>query len=95
MNYRIYCDTIEDVQECIDSSDFMRPLLVSVCRRLLDSEEDQMIAELHTLDTYATINIIVNRCDLHKILHKILDAFETKQEYEECSSVKKLIDRIL
>jgi hypothetical protein len=91
--YKVYCDTIEEVQEAIESAEFIRPTLLEGCRILLGSDSDELlIAEIFSLDTYATIRISIKRSEAVEVLHKTLDWFVEREEYEECSEVKKLID---
>ncbi len=91
--YRVYCDTLEEVQEAVESSEFIRPTLIEGCRIMLESDADELlVAEIFSLDTYATIRISIKRSEAVDVLLRTLDWFLEREEYEECSEIKKLID---
>ena len=88
----VYCDTLEEVQESIESPDFIRPILLSGCQRLLESDRRSLlIAEIFSFDTYATIKIYIRREEIEDVLIKTLHWFESREEYEECAECQRLI----
>lgn len=89
--YTIYCDTVEEVKECIESPEFIRPLLLASIREMMRRGCRRIISEVRTLDTYATINIAVNESEVTGILQKTLTWFEGRDEFEECSEVRDLM----
>ncbi len=92
--YRVYCDTLEEVQECIESPEFIRPLLIEGCRRMLSSRRKTLsIADIFSLDTYAVINVAIRRDEIEEVLEKTLRWYEDREEYEECSEVVELLNR--
>jgi hypothetical protein len=91
--YTVYCDTLEEVQEVVESPEFIRPTLIDGCRFLLRSRSTELlIAEIFSLDTYATIRISIKRSEIPEVLAKTLDWFLEREEYEECSEIQRLID---
>jgi hypothetical protein len=90
----VYCDTLEEVQESIESSEFIRPALLAGCQSLLESDRRTLlIAEILSLDTYATIKIFIRRDEVEDVLRKTLTWFESREEYEECSECLRLIEK--
>jgi hypothetical protein len=90
--YKIYCDTLEEVQDSIESAEFIRPALIEGCRTIIESNRDELlIAEIFSLDTYATIRISIKRTEVIEVLTKTLDWFLSREEYEECSEIKRMI----
>ena len=91
--YMVYCDSLEEVQEAIESAEFIRPALIEGCRSLLRSRRSELlIAEIFSLDTYATIRISIRNSEVEEVLAKTLDWFVGREEYEECSEIKALLD---
>lgn len=91
--YKIYCDTLEEVQEAISSPEFIRPALIEGCRILIDSpQKELLIAEIFSLDTYAIIRISIKESEIIEVLTKTLYWFVEREEYEECAEIKFLID---
>jgi hypothetical protein len=91
--YKIYCDSLEEVQEAIESSEFIRPALIEGCERLIGAKRQELlIAEIFSLDTYATIRISIKADEIGEVLAKTLDWFEEREEYEECSEIKRLMN---
>ena len=93
--YTVYCDTLEEVQEAVESPEFIRPLLIEGCRRLIGSRRKTMsICDIYSLDTYAVINVTVRREELGEVLAKTLAWYEEVEEYEECAEIVRLISRV-
>ena len=92
--FRVYCDTLEEVQECVEDADFIRPLLIEGARRLMKTRRAELIiAEILSLDTYAVIRISIKRDEVLEVLDKTLQWFLSREEYEECGELKELIDK--
>jgi hypothetical protein len=90
--YTVYCDTLEEVQEVVESPEFIRPTLIIGCKQLINSRSSELlIAEIFSLDTYATIRISIKRSEVIEVLSKTLDWFLQREEYEECSEIQDLI----
>jgi hypothetical protein len=91
--YRIYCDSLEEVQEAIESPEFIRPALIEGCERLIGAKRQELlVAEIFSLDTYATIRISIRAEEVGEVLDRTLQWFEEREEYEECSEIKRLMN---
>jgi hypothetical protein len=67
-------------------------LLIGAAELLRTEADDFLIADILSLDTYATVRISIGRSEIMNVLRATLTWFESRQEYEECAECQRLID---
>ena len=88
----IYCDNDEEIAECIGDPDFVWPILLKSCEKLIKENRTTLPSiEIRCLGMIGSVWISINRSDVVNTLTKMLKWREGREEYEECSYIAKLI----
>lgn len=91
----IYCDTVEEVEECVSDSTVIWPIMQRTISRMIDEERETLPSiEIRCSEMVGSVWVTCNISDSETSLNKLLKWRESREEYEECSEVVKLISRL-
>lgn len=90
----LYCETMEDVQEAVDSI-FISTQIKIACEEMLSNDTTaHMCTEIFCIDTLSTIWVSITLEDAPSILEVILTKRQDAEEYEECIALQALLDEV-
>ena len=88
----IYCDTSEEVEECITDPMLIWPILQRTVRKILDEGRDSLpAAEIRCLEMVGSVWVTCRRSDIDTTLSKLLAWRERREEYEECAEIRDML----
>jgi hypothetical protein len=91
----IYCDTAEEVEECITDPMLIWPILQKTVKRILDERRDSLpAAEIRCLEMVGSVWVTCRRSDIDTTLSKLLAWRERREEYEECAEIRDLLSEM-
>lgn len=91
----IYCDTVEEVEECVSDSTVIWPIMQRTITRIIDERRETLPAiEIRCSEMIGSVWVTCNLSDSAVSLSKLLKWREGREEYEECSEVVELIGRL-
>jgi hypothetical protein len=91
----IYCSTPEEVEECISDPSVIWPILWRTCLRLIDEDRESLPSiEIRCLDMVGSVWVTVRKGEVESTLNKMMNWRLSREEYEECATIRDLIDRI-
>ncbi len=91
----IYCDTSEEVEECITDPMIIWPILQGCVRRMLDENRESLpAAEIRCLEMVGSVWVTCRRSDIEVTLNKLLRWREGREEYEECAEVRDMLTEL-
>jgi hypothetical protein len=89
----LYCDSVEEMRDAIIDKEFVWPLISRGIRFLIDSQRTScMILEARLTDGRETVWISISEADVVATINKMIEWRISREEYEECSDAKKLLD---
>ena len=90
----LYCDSVEEMRDAIIDKEFVWPLISRGIRFLIDSQRTScMILEARLTDGRETVWISISEADVVATIDKMIEWRVSREEYEECSDAKCLLDR--
>lgn len=91
----IYCDTSEEVEECITDPMLIWPILQKTVKRILEEGRDSLpAAEIRCLEMVGSVWVTCRRADIDTTLSKLLAWRERREEYEECAEIRDLLSEM-
>ena len=91
----IYCDTAEEVEECITDPMLIWPILQKTVKRILEEGRDSLpAAEIRCLEMVGSVWVTCRRADIDTTLSKLLAWRERREEYEECAEIRDLLSEM-
>jgi hypothetical protein len=89
----LYCDSVEEMRDAIIDKEFVWPLIARGIRFLIDAQRSScMILEARLTDGRETVWISISESDVVATINKMIEWRISREEYEECSDAKKLLD---
>ena len=89
----LYCDSVEEMRDAIVDKEFVWPLIARGIRFLINSQRTScMILEARLADGRETVWISISEGDVLATIDKMIEWRISREEYEECSVAKKLLD---
>ena len=89
----LYCDSVEEMEDAIIDKEFVWPLIARGIRFLISSQRTScMILEARLTDGRETVWISISEDDVVATINKMIEWRVSREEYEECSDAKKLLD---
>jgi hypothetical protein len=90
----MYCDTTEEVEECITSGQIIWPLIWTAVRRMADEARNSgIVLEIRCAEVTGSVWVTMRSSDVRSTLTKMLKWREGREEYEECAEIVAEIDR--
>ena len=90
MNRKIPVISLRDFEAKAKKPIMMKSLVVNIANGIKDDLESVNIAEIKNLD----VVVSVPKTEWKAGLENAMDYYIKKEEYEECSKIKKLINRL-
>jgi hypothetical protein len=91
----LYCNTMDEVRTAIEDKTFVFPQILSGIIRMLDEgRTTNMVTEIWCIEALSSIWISVTLEECPSSLKLMLDWHLSREEYEECSVVTAVIDRV-
>ena len=88
----IYCDTAEEVEECITDPMLIWPILQRTVKKILEEGRDSLpAAEIRCLEMVGSVWVTCRRSDIDTTLSKLLAWRERREEYEECAEIRDML----
>lgn len=89
----LYCDSVEEMRDAIVDKEFVWPLIARGIRFLIDAQRSScMILEARLTDGRETVWISISEGDVIATIGKMIEWRISREEYEECSVAKRLLD---
>jgi hypothetical protein len=89
----LYCDSVEEMRDAIVDKEFVWPLIARGIRFLIDAQRTScMILEARLTDGRETVWISISEGDVIATIGKMIEWRISREEYEECSVAKRLLD---
>jgi hypothetical protein len=89
----LYCDSVEEMRDAIVDKEFVWPLIARGIRFLIDAQRTScMILEARLTDGRETVWISISEGDVIATIGKMIEWRLSREEYEECSVAKRLLD---
>jgi hypothetical protein len=90
----IWTETADEVEECISDPTLIWPIIRRTIVRLLDEGRSSLPAlEIRCAEMVGSVWVTVRSEDVITTLKKELDYRLQREEYEECATIRDLIDR--
>ena len=91
----LYCNTMDEVRTAIEDKSFVFPQILSGIIRMLDERRmTMMVTEIWCIESLSSIWISVTEEECLSSLQLMLDWHLSREEYEECSVVTSVIERV-
>jgi hypothetical protein len=91
----LYCNTMDEVRTAVEDKAFVFPQILSGIIRMLDENRmTMMVTEIWCIEALSSIWISVTEEECEKSLQLMLDWHLSREEYEECSVVTAVIERV-
>ena len=92
----IYCDTADEVEQCIADPSVIWPILQrSITRLIVENRESLPAIEIRCMEMLGSVWVNIRRSEVLVTLNKLLNWRETREEYEECVEIRDLIDEFV
>jgi hypothetical protein len=92
---RLYCKTLDEVENAIKDKSFIHSQIVLGCKRMLEFRSTtDMCLEIWCIETYSSVWVSIRLTDAITALQKILDHRVEEEEYEDCQEVVDLISAV-
>lgn len=90
----IWCDTTEDVEQCISDPTVIWPILERVIGRMMKEGRETLPAiEIRCTEMMGSVWVNVRRSEVLVTLNKLLNWRLDREEYEECAIIRDMIDQ--
>jgi hypothetical protein len=91
----LYCNTMEEVQAAIEDKTFVFPQILTGIKQMLDENRTtNMVTEIWCIESLSSIWISVTEEESVNSLQLMLNWYIEREEYEECSIVSAVIERV-
>jgi len=89
----LYCDSVEEMRDAIVDKEFVWPLIAKGIRFLIVAQRTScMILEARLTDGRETVWISISESDVIATINKMIEWRLSREEYEECTVAKRLLD---
>lgn len=89
----LYCDSVEEMRDAIVDKEFVWPLIAKGIRFLIVAQRTScMILEARLTDGRETVWISISESDVISTINKMIEWRLSREEYEECTVAKRLLD---
>jgi hypothetical protein len=91
----LYCNDMEEVRAAIEDKEFVFPQILTGIKKMLDENRtSNMVTEIWCIEALSSIWISVTLEESLSSLKLMMEWHLSREEYEECSEVQKVIDRV-
>jgi len=91
----LYCNTMDEVRSAVEDKEFVFPQILTGIKRMLDENRtSNMVTEIWCIEALSSIWISVTLEESLSSLNLMMEWHLSREEYEECSEVQKVIDRV-
>jgi hypothetical protein len=91
----LYCNDMDEVRSAVEDKEFVFPQILTGIKRMLDENRtSNMVTEIWCIEALSSIWISVTLEESLSSLKLMMEWHLSREEYEECSEVQMVIDRV-